>query len=105
MKIIFKEKLKDFKIDIQTLDLNLKYFGFRWWHLFYSKKNFLRNNLDKVDMIIDLQSKLRNTLILKKESLMIIFIQLLIILNFVQKTMILTLLITWKIYVIFSKRI
>ena len=100
----FQGKLKDFKIDIQTLDLNLKYFGFRWWHLFYSKKNFLRNNFDKVDMIIDLQSKLRNTLILK-ESLMIIFIQLLIILNFVQKTMILTLLITWKIYVIFSKRI
>ncbi len=62
----FQGKLKDFKIDIQTLDLNLKYFGFRWWHLFYSKKNFLRNNLDKVDMIIDLQSKLRNTLILKR---------------------------------------
>ena len=43
-------------------------------------------------MIIDLQSKLRNTLILKRIP-MIIFIQLLIILNFVQKTMILTLLI------------
>ncbi len=59
-------KLKDFKVNIQTLDLDLKYFGFRWWHLFFAKKNFLKKNLGKIDLIIDLQSKLRNTLILKK---------------------------------------
>ena len=59
-------KLKDFKINIQTLNLNLKYFGFRWWHLFFAKKNFLKNDLDRFDLIIDLQSKLRNTLILKR---------------------------------------
>ena len=59
-------KLKDFKINVKTLDLNLKYFGFRWWHLFFVKKNFLKTKLDKFDLIIDLQSKLRNTLILKR---------------------------------------
>jgi len=59
-------KLKEYKIQIQTLDLGLKYFGFRWWHLFNVKKKFLQLNLKKFDLIIDLQSKLRNTLILKR---------------------------------------
>ena len=62
----FLNKLKDFNINIKTLDLNLKYFGFRWWHLFKTSSRFSKLNLDKFDLIIDLQSKLRNTLILKR---------------------------------------
>ena len=62
----FLNKLKDFNINIKTLDLGLKYFGFRWWHLFKAKSRFFELNLDKFDLIIDLQSKLRNTLILKR---------------------------------------
>ena len=62
----FINKLKEFKINIKTLDLNIKYFGFRWWHYFFAKKNFKGNNLEDFDLIIDLQSKLRNTIILKQ---------------------------------------
>ena len=62
----FLNKLKDFNVNIKTLDLSLKYFGFRWWHLFKVRSRFFKLNLDKFDLIIDLQSKLRNTLILKR---------------------------------------
>ena len=62
----FKGKLKEYNINIETLDLNLKYFGFRWWHYFYAKKNFKAKNASKFDLIIDLQTKFRNTLILKR---------------------------------------
>ena len=62
----FLGKLKKYNIDIKTLDLGLKYFGFRWWHLLKAKSRFLELNLEKFDLIIDLQSKLRNTLILKR---------------------------------------
>ena len=62
----FQGKLKEFKINIKTLDLGLKYFGFRWWHLIFSKKRYQRISDEKIDLIIDLQSKIRNTLILKK---------------------------------------
>ena len=61
----FQGKLKEFNINVKTLDLSLKYFGFRWWHLLFVKKNCKKKNLDKFDLIIDLQSKFRNTLILK----------------------------------------
>jgi len=44
----------------------LKYFGFRWWHLFFVKKKFKKSNETQIDLIIDLQSKIRNTLILKR---------------------------------------
>ena len=44
----------------------MKYFGFRWWHFFKIKKNIEKKNLQKFDLIIDLQSKLRNTLVLRK---------------------------------------
>ena len=30
----FKDKLKEYNIKIDTLKLGLKYYGFRWWHLF-----------------------------------------------------------------------
>ena len=62
----FKGKLKEYNIKIQTLELNLKYFGFRWTHLLLAKRNFSRNSDDKFDLIIDLQSKFRNSLILKR---------------------------------------
>ena len=60
-------KLKQYNIrNIKTLDLDLKYFGFRWWHYFVVKKRILKLNIKKFDLIIDLQSKLRNTLILRR---------------------------------------
>ena len=62
----FEGKLKEYNINIETLDLNLKYFGFRWWHYLYAKKNFNINNATKFDLIIDLQTKFRNSLILKR---------------------------------------
>jgi len=62
----FLNKLKGFNVNIKTLDLGLKYFGFRWSHLFKASSRFSKLNLDKFDLIIDLQSKIRNTLILKK---------------------------------------
>ena len=62
----YLDKQKDYNIKIKTLDLGLQYFGFRWWHLFNVKKKFHQLNIDKFDLIIDLQTKLRNTLILKK---------------------------------------
>ena len=37
----FQGKLKEFDFDIKTLELGLKYFGFRWWHLLVAKKNLL----------------------------------------------------------------
>ena len=46
--------------------MNLKYFGFRWWHYLSVKSQFLKKGLRKFDLIIDLQSKIRNTLILKR---------------------------------------
>jgi len=61
----FKTKLREYNIKIETLELNLKYFGFRWWHLLFVKNNFKKKNEAKFDLIIDLQTKLRNTLILK----------------------------------------
>ncbi|MDC1158911.1 glycosyltransferase family 9 protein [Pelagibacteraceae bacterium] len=59
-------KLKEYNIDIKTLELGYKYFGFRWWHLLFVKKNFNKKNEFKFDLIIDLQSKFRNSLILKR---------------------------------------
>jgi len=62
----FEGQLKEYNIKIQTLELNLKYFGFRWKHWFLAKRNFNKNNKTKFDLIIDLQSKFRNSLILKR---------------------------------------
>jgi len=62
----FEGKLKEYNINIETLDLNLKYFGFRWWHYLYAKKNFYTKSATKFDLIIDLQTKFRNSLILKR---------------------------------------
>ncbi len=62
----FEGKLKEYDIKIDSLELNLKYFGFRWWHLFFAKNNFNKRKDEKFDLIIDLQSKIRNSLILKR---------------------------------------
>jgi ADP-heptose:LPS heptosyltransferase len=62
----FNNKLKEYNIKIDTLDLNLKYFGFRWWHILMVNKNFNNIKCKKFDLIIDLQSKFRNSWILKR---------------------------------------
>ena len=62
----FEDKLKDYNIKLNTLKLDLRYFGFRWKHLFLAKKKYNQVMHEKFDLIIDLQSKFRNTLILKK---------------------------------------
>ena len=63
---LYLGKLKEYNIKVKTLNLGLKYFGFRWWHLFLAKKNFLKLKLDEFNLIVDFQSKLRNTIILKQ---------------------------------------
>ena len=62
----FNNKLKDFNIELKNLKSDLKYFGFRLHHFFGTNKILKENSIDKFDLIIDLQSKLRNTLILKR---------------------------------------
>ena len=62
----FIGQLKEYNIELETLDLDLKYFGFRWWHLFFASKRASGKSLGKFDLIIDLQTKLRNSLILKR---------------------------------------
>ena len=62
----FNNKLKEYNIKLETLDLGIKYFGFRLWHLLLAHKKVSEKNIGKFDLIIDLQTKLRNTLILKK---------------------------------------
>ena len=61
----FNGKLREFNIKTESLNLDLKYFGFRWWHTFKTRKLILNKQIDKFDLIIDLQSKFRNTFILK----------------------------------------
>ena len=58
-------RLKEYNIKVKNLNIGIKYFGFRWWHLLVARKNFNKLKLDKFDLIVDCQSKLRNTIILK----------------------------------------
>ena len=62
----FNGKLKEYNLQIETFDLKLKYFGFRWWHFFFAKKRALEKSLGKFDLILDLQTKFRNSLILRR---------------------------------------
>jgi len=63
----FNNSLSDYNIQLNELNSDIIYFGFRFWHLFKSKKNILKkNSIKQFDLIIDLQSKLRNTIILKQ---------------------------------------
>jgi len=61
----FNHSLKDLNCHINSINLNIKYFGFRWWHLLTVKNQIKKKNIEKFDLIIDLQSKIRNSLILK----------------------------------------
>ena len=61
----FNLSLKDLNCHIDTLNLDIEYFGFRWWHLLIVKGRIKKHNIKKFDLIIDLQSKIRNSLILK----------------------------------------
>ena len=62
----FNSSLKELNFPINAIDLNIKYFGFRWWHLLVVRNRLKNKNIDKFDLIIDLQSKIRNSLILKR---------------------------------------
>ena len=63
----FNDALEDYNIKINNLRTEVSYFGFRLWHFLSSKRKLLsKNSIEKFDLIIDLQSKLRNTLILKQ---------------------------------------
>ena len=62
----FDGKLKEYNFKLETFDLNLRFFGFRWWHLFFAKNRSINKTNGKFDIIIDLQTKLRNTIILKR---------------------------------------
>ena len=62
----FSGKLKEYNIQLETLELGLQYFGFRWWHFLFTNNRVTKKGYGKFDLIIDLQSKFRNTLILKK---------------------------------------
>ena len=62
----FEGKLKEYNIKLDTFDLKLKYFGFRWWHLLFTNKRASKKAFGKFDLIIDLQTKFRNSLILKR---------------------------------------
>ena len=61
----FNSTLKDFNSEIETLDLNINYFGFRWWHTLIVRNRIKSCSVKMFDLIIDLQSKIRNSLILK----------------------------------------
>ena len=61
----FNSSLKDLNRHINTLNLNIKYFGFRWWHFLILKRRIKKYKINKFDLVIDLQSKIRNSLILK----------------------------------------
>ena len=62
----YQGKLKEFNIKLETIDSKLKYFGFRWWHFFLASKIVSKKLFGKFDLIIDLQTKFRNTVILKR---------------------------------------
>ena len=61
----FNSTLSDFNCRIDSLDFGVKYFGFRWWHALIIKNKIKKYNIQTFDLIIDLQSKIRNSLILK----------------------------------------
>ena len=61
----FNSTLNDLNCRINTLNIGIKYFGFRWWHTLIVKNKIKKNSIESFDLVIDLQSKIRNSLILK----------------------------------------
>ena len=61
----FNSSLKDLNSHINTIDLDIKYIGFRWWHFIVVRNQLKKKKIEKFDLIIDLQTKIRNSLILK----------------------------------------
>ena len=49
----FNSSLRDFNSQIDTLDLNIKYFGFRWWHTLVVKKKIKNKNIHQFDLIVN----------------------------------------------------
>ena len=63
----FNNALIDYNVHINDFKTEISYFGFRLWHFLISKKKLLSNNFfEKFDLIIDLHSKLRYTIILNQ---------------------------------------
>ena len=81
----FNGQLKEYNISLETVNLNLKYFGFRWWHLLIANKRASNNAFGKFDLIIDLQTKFRNSLILKEYPINCFILELLMV-SFLQNT-------------------
>ena len=57
----FNSTLKDLNCRIETLNLEIKYFGFRWWHSLIIRERVKNLKIDSFDLILDLQSKIRNS--------------------------------------------
>ena len=57
----FNSTLKDFNSEINSLNLDIKYFGFRWWHALIVKKKIKKHKIDfeifnQVDLILEPQT-------------------------------------------------
>ena len=48
----YSNKLKEYNVHLKTLELNLKYFGFRWWHLLGVKRRIKQLNLVQIKISI-----------------------------------------------------
>ena len=44
----FNGKLKEYNLNLENVDLGLKYFGFRWWHFLFAKKRAIKKNIWKI---------------------------------------------------------
>ena len=44
----FNEKLKEYNINLDTINLGLRYFGFRWWHILLVKKRLRKRLMENL---------------------------------------------------------
>ena len=49
----YLDKLKEYNIKVKNLNLGLKYFGFRWWHLFVARKKFFKLRSIRTNIMIN----------------------------------------------------